>query len=114
MPELASEKCIPCRGGIPPLTESETAELLPQIPAWETVERNGIPLLQRSFKFKNFTDALAFTNKVASLAEEQDHHPRIITEWGRVTVQWWTHVIKGLHRNDFVMAAKTDDLFGES
>ena len=109
MPELASEKCIPCRGGIPPLNEAEIAELLPQIPAWEFVERNGIPLLQRVFKFKNFADALAFTNKIAALAEEQDHHPRIVTEWGRVTVQWWTHVIKGLHRNDFIMAAKTDE-----
>ena len=114
MSKLGSEKCIPCRGGIPPLTEAEAAELLPQIPAWEIVERNGIPLLQRAYKFKNFTDALAFTNKIAVFAEEQDHHPRIITEWGRVTVLWWTHVIKGLHRNDFIMAAKTDDLFGES
>ncbi|MBI5932502.1 MAG: 4a-hydroxytetrahydrobiopterin dehydratase [Chloroflexi bacterium] len=110
MPELASEKCIPCRGGIPPLTRAEIAELLPQIPAWETVERNGIPLLQHTFKFKNFTDALAFTNKVAALAEEHDHHPRLVTEWGRVTVQWWTHIIQGLHRNDFIMAAKTDAL----
>jgi 4a-hydroxytetrahydrobiopterin dehydratase len=110
MPELASEKCIPCRGGIPPLTDAEIVELLPQIPAWETVERNGIPLLQRAFKFKNFAEALAFTNKIAALAEAEDHHPRIITEWGRVTVQWWTHVIKGLHHNDFVMAAKTDTI----
>jgi len=111
VPELAAEKCIPCRGGIPPLTEAEIRELLPQIPAWEVVERNGNPLLQREFKFRNFSDALTFTNKVAALAEAEDHHPRIITEWGRVTVQWWTHVIKGLHRNDFIMAAKTDEAF---
>lgn len=110
MSALAVEKCIPCRGGIHPLTESEAAELLPRIPTWTIVVREGIPQLERAFKFKNFIDALAFTNKIATLAEEQDHHPRIVTEWGRVTVQWWTHVIKGLHRNDFIMAAKTDAL----
>jgi 4a-hydroxytetrahydrobiopterin dehydratase len=110
MPELASEKCIPCRGGIPPLTESEIRMLLPQIPTWEVVEQNAILLLQREFQFRNFAEALAFTNKVAALAEAQDHHPRIVTEWGRVTIQWWTHVIHGLHRNDFVMAAKTDTI----
>ena len=107
---LASQKCIPCRGGVPPLTEAEIAELHPHIPDWEVVERNGIPLLQRVFRFKNFVEAMAFTNKVAALADIEDHHPLIVTEWGRVTVQWWTHVIKGLHRNDFIMAAKTDEL----
>jgi 4a-hydroxytetrahydrobiopterin dehydratase len=110
MSALASGNCIPCRGGIPPLTEAEIAELLPQIPAWEVVAQNNILRLQRVFKFKNFADALAFTNKIAALAEKHDHHPRLVTEWGRVTVQWWTHVIKGLHRNDFIMAAKTDAL----
>jgi len=108
MPELASEKCVPCRGEVPPLTEAEIAELLPRVPAWEVVAQDNILRIQRAFKFKNFADALAFTNEIATLAKEQDHHPRIVTEWGRVTVQWWTHIIKGLHRNDFVMAAKTD------
>ena len=108
---LASQRCIPCRGGVLPMTEVEVSELLPQIPEWEVVERNGIPLIQRVFKFNNFAEALAFTNKVAEIAELEDHHPRIVTEWGRVTIQWWTHVIKGLHRNDFIMAAKTDELF---
>ena len=112
MTSLAASKCVPCRGGVPPLTEAEIRELHPHVPEWEAVERNGIPLIQRVFKFKNFIEAVAFTNKVADIAEQQDHHPLIITEWGRVTVQWWTHVIKGLHRNDFIMAAKTDQLFG--
>ena len=107
---LVSQKCIPCRGGIPPLTDAEIRELQPQVPDWEVVERNGIPLLQRIFKFKNFSEAIIFTNKVAAIAEAEDHHPLIVTEWGRVTVQWWTHVIQGLHRNDFIMAAKTDAL----
>lgn len=69
---------------------------------------DNTPRLERVFKFNDFAAALAFTNKVGALAEEQDHHPLIITEWGRVTIQWWTHVIKGLHRNDFIMAARVD------
>jgi 4a-hydroxytetrahydrobiopterin dehydratase len=109
---LASQKRIPCRGGFPPLTENEISDLHSQVPEWEVVAQNGILRLQRVFKFKNFIGAMAFTNKVAEIAEQEDHHPRIVTEWGVVTVQWWTHVIKGLHRNDFIMAAKTDELVG--
>jgi 4a-hydroxytetrahydrobiopterin dehydratase len=75
------------------------------------VEREGIKRLERTFKFKNFVQALAFTNKVGELAEAEGHHPAILTEWGKVTVTWWTHKIRGLHRNDFVMAAKTDRLY---
>lgn len=93
------------------MTEAEIRELHPQVPAWTLEMQNGIWRLQRVFKFKNFVEAVTFTNKVAALAEKQGHHPLIITEWGKVTVQWWTHVIKGLHRNDFIMAAKTDELF---
>ncbi|MFZ5857811.1 MAG: 4a-hydroxytetrahydrobiopterin dehydratase [Chloroflexota bacterium] len=111
MTDFATQKCIPCRGGEPPLTEAEIRELNPQVPAWTLETQNGIWRLQRVFKFKNFVEAMTFTDKVAALAEEQGHHPLIVTEWGRVTVQWWTHVIKGLHRNDFIMAAKTDELF---
>lgn len=111
MPELSQLKCVACRGGDPSLTEAEIAELLPQIPEWQTVAQDGILRLQRMFKFKNYTQSLEFTNKVAAIAEEEDHHPLIILEWGRVTVQWWTHVVKGLHKNDFIMAAKTDEKF---
>ncbi len=111
MSALAVEKCVACRGGDPSLTEAEIAELLPQVPEWILVERDGIPHLQRVFKFKNYAQSLDFTNKVAAIAEEQDHHPLIVLEWGRVTVEWWTHVVKGLHKNDFIMAAKTDELF---
>lgn len=107
---LAELKCIPCRGGDPGLADAEIAELMPNIPDWQLVAWDGIPQLQRIFKFKNYTQALEFTNKVAAVAEEQDHHPLIVLEWGRVTVQWWTHVVKGLHKNDFIMAAKTDEL----
>ena len=74
--------------------------------------RDGIPHLERVFKLKNFVEAIAFTNKIGIIAEEEDHHPFIIIEWGRVTVQWWSHKIRGLHKNDFIMAAKTDEIFG--
>ncbi len=110
MINLATGQCVACRSGEPTLTEVEIADLMFHVPRWQVVERNGIPLLERVFRFKNFAEALEFTNQVAALAGEQDHHPLIVTEWGRVTVQWWTHVIKGLHRNDFIMAAKTDEL----
>ena len=93
------------------MTEAEIAELHPQIPTWEIVERDGIKRLEKVYKFDNFVDALAFTNKVGELAEEEGHHPAILTEWGKVTVTWWTHKIRGLHQNDFIMAAKTDQLY---
>ena len=110
MTKLTELKCVPVRSGDPSLTQTEIAELQPQIPNWKIIDVNGIPHLEAVFKFKNFVAALEFTNKVGALAEEEDHHPLIITEWGRVTIQLWTHVIKGLHRNDFIMAAKTDQL----
>ncbi|MEW6083877.1 MAG: 4a-hydroxytetrahydrobiopterin dehydratase [Chloroflexota bacterium] len=108
---LAELKCVACRGGDPSLTEAEIAELLPQIPEWQLVVGDGTPQLNRVFKFKNYAQALDFTNSIAAIAEAEDHHPLIVLEWGRVTVQWWTHVVKGLHKNDFIMAAKTDEIF---
>lgn len=110
MTSLVQERCIACRRDAPQVSEEEIAELKSQIPAWQLVERDGIKRLERVFTFKNFAEALAFTNKVGALAEEEGHHPAILTEWGKVTVTWWTHKIKGLHRNDFIMAAKTDSL----
>ena len=85
-----------------------------QVPDWQVREVDGERRIERTFKFANFRDAVAFTDKVAVIAEEQDHHPLIITEWGKVTVQWWTHKIRGLHQNDFIMAARTDALFSAS
>jgi 4a-hydroxytetrahydrobiopterin dehydratase len=112
MTNLSSFKCIACRGGEPTLTNAEIADLHPQVPEWQIKEVDGVKRLERVFKLKNFAEAIAFTNKIGVIAEEEDHHPLIITEWGRVTVQWWSHKIKGLHKNDFIMAAKTDDIFG--
>ena len=101
-------KCVACRGGEPTVTEVEMAQYQPLIPDWKIVERDGIRRLERVFKFKDFAQALQFTNKVGELAELEGHHPAMLTEWGRVTITWWTHKIKGLHRNDFIMAAKSD------
>lgn len=112
MINLAAGKCVPCRGGEPALTETEIEELMPHIPQWQFVMPDGVPHIQRIFKFQDYPQAVEFTNKIAAAAQEQDHHPLIMLEWGRVTVQWWTHVVKGLHKNDFIMAAKTDEIFG--
>ena len=103
-------KCTACRGDEPTLTDTEIAELRPQVPEWHGVQREGIKRLERVFRFRNFAEALAFTNRVGEQAEKEGHHPALLTEWGRVTVTWWTHKIGGLHRNDFIMAAKTDEL----
>jgi 4a-hydroxytetrahydrobiopterin dehydratase len=108
---LTHNTCVPCRGDEPPFTQAQIDEYKPQVPDWEVVVENDVPRLRRSFKFKDFVQALAFTQKVGQAAEEQGHHPVIRTEWGKVTVTWWTHKIKGLHQNDFIMAAKTDALY---
>jgi 4a-hydroxytetrahydrobiopterin dehydratase len=108
---LPKKKCVACRGGEPTLTAAEISDLQPQVPQWQLIERDSIKRLERVFTFKNFADALAFTNKVGEIAEAEGHHPALLTEWGRVTVTWWTHKIKGLHRNDLIMAAKTDQLY---
>lgn len=111
MDTLNKMQCEACRAGAPTVSDAEAAELRPQIPDWEITEPGGIARLQRVYAFKNFADALAFTNSVGEIAEAAGHHPALTTEWGRVTVAWWTHKIKGLHRNDFIMAAKSDQLY---
>jgi 4a-hydroxytetrahydrobiopterin dehydratase len=109
MAELVREKCVACRRDSPRVTESEMKELGAQIPQWTVTEYDAVPRLEKVFKFPNFVQALEFTNRVGAMAEEQGHHPALLTEWGRVKVSWWTHKIRGLHRNDFIMAAKTDE-----
>lgn len=108
--QLKQLKCVACRGDEPTATEAEIKAYKKQIPDWEIIQVGGINRLQRTYDFKNFKQALEFTNQVGEIAEMEDHHPRLVTEWGKVTVQWWTHKIEGLHKNDFIMAAKTDDL----
>jgi len=108
--KLSQQSCEACRAGAPMVSNKEAAVLLLEIPHWALVENNGTTQLQRVYSFKNFKSALAFTNELGELAESVFHHPSILTEWGKATVTWWTHTIDGLHHNDFIMAAKTDDL----
>ncbi len=111
MEDLARRHCVPCRGGVPPLDAAQIAELHRQVPYWELVNEDDIKRLRRTFRFKDFAEALDFTQRVGALAESEGHHPALLTEWGRATVTWWTHKIRGLHPNDFIMAAKTDQLY---
>ncbi len=110
MTELRQSSCVPCRGGVPPLTKGEAAKLLPQTPGWRIVERDGIARITREFTFKDFREALAFANGVGEIAEREQHHPDIHVSWGKVVVETWTHKIKGLHTNDFILATKIDGL----
>ena len=111
---MGSEMCIrdsACSGDSPLATPEEIETLLLQVPEWNILMSEGIDKLERVFEFSDFIQALEFTNNVGNLAEQENHHPAVLTEWGRVTVTWWTHKIGGLHHNDFVAAAKTDQLF---
>jgi 4a-hydroxytetrahydrobiopterin dehydratase len=111
METLTQMRCVACRKDEPTVTDAEIAEFHPQVSDWDIVEFDGIKRLSRTFSFTDFAQALEFTDKVGELADEEGHHPALLTEWGRTTVTWWTHAIRGLHRNDFVMAAKTDVLY---
>jgi 4a-hydroxytetrahydrobiopterin dehydratase len=111
MSNLTQRKCVRVQANDPPLVDREIAALKLEIPDWFLVDRAGMPNLERVFKFKDFSQALAFTDRVGALAEAEDHHPALLTEWGRVTVSLWTHRINGLHHNDFIVAAKTDELY---
>ena len=111
MPQLIEEKCVACRRDSPRVTDDDIAELHPKVSYWNIVQENEISKIQRVFRVPDFERALAFTKVIGDAAEEEGHHPRLVTEWGRVTVTWWTHKIRGLHRNDFIMAAKTDQLY---
>ncbi|MDN7123621.1 4a-hydroxytetrahydrobiopterin dehydratase [Pseudidiomarina terrestris] len=108
MTDLKEQKCEACNADAPKVSDEELAELMREIPNWTPVSRDGVMQLEREFKFKNFKQALAFTNRVGEIAEDEFHHPTLVTEWGKVTVTWWTHAINGLHKNDFIMAARTD------
>ena len=107
MSELASKTCVPCRGGVPPLTGVELAKLAGQVSGWNVVDEHHI---EKTFTFPDFLKALAFTNKVGELAEQQGHHPDIFLAWGKVGIKTWTHKIDGLTESDFILAAKIDKL----
>lgn len=111
MNPLRNENCVQVSKSTPALNAREIREFLELLPNWQLTERDGIPCLTKTFEFQNFMKALHFTNLLGRQAEDQNHHPAILTEWGRVTVFWWTHVVRGLHRNDFIMAARTDSVY---
>jgi 4a-hydroxytetrahydrobiopterin dehydratase len=110
MGDLATRSCEPCREGSPPLGSAQSAELLRDLPGWQVRREAGVPMLVRTFRCADFADALALANAIGQVADAEDHHPRLVVEWGRVEVAWWTHVIRGLHLNDFILAARTDSL----
>ncbi|MFC2046459.1 4a-hydroxytetrahydrobiopterin dehydratase [Chloroflexota bacterium] len=114
MTSLAEFRFIPYRRGEEALTTAEQNELALQLPEWKVTERDQVKRLEREFRFPDFAQALSFTNRVGALAEEVNHHPSLLTQWGRVTITWWTHEAGGLHRNDFVMAARTDALYSSA
>jgi len=108
---LTAKSCVPCRGGIPPLSEKEARDLHSGAPEWR-LEENGTRL-KRRFEFKDFKNAMEFVNRVADIAEEEGHHPDIAIHWNKVDLVLWTHKIGGLHENDFILAAKIDRLLEE-
>lgn len=108
MASLSDMSCEVCRADAKKLSAREIDELLSEVPGWQLLRNDSVDQLQREFTFANFVDAMAFSVKTGQLAEMFDHHPSILTEWGKVTVSWWTHKIGGLHKNDFIMASKTD------
>ncbi len=118
MSKLHTQKCEPCSGDEAALAQYEIEAFLEQVPEWELDQPKKVPKITRRFSFDDFAQALSFTNRVGEIAEQQGHHPRITTEWGKVKVTWWTHKIGGLHANDFIMASKTNkmyqDFFGEA
>jgi 4a-hydroxytetrahydrobiopterin dehydratase len=113
MAVLAEMKCTVCKSGDTPLDKFEITQYRDQVPDWEILRENEIDKIKRVFKFKDFASALAFTQTVGDLAEEEGHHPIITLQWGMVTVVWWTHEIRGLHPNDFIMAARSDQAYKE-
>lgn len=111
--DLHQQICESCDDSASPMLPADISQYLPMLDGWVVEEPHDVPALQKAYQFSNFVSALAFTNQLGALAEKNDHHPAILLEWGQVTVSWWTHSIGGLHKNDFVMAAKTDQVLSE-
>ncbi|NTW51949.1 MAG: 4a-hydroxytetrahydrobiopterin dehydratase [Chlorobiaceae bacterium] len=108
MTDLQSQHCAACSGAETPMAEEELQRQLKFLPEWRIVEDAGERKLVRLFTFPDFNEAIGFSVKVAELADSEGHHPSILTEWGKVTVSWWTHATGGIHLNDLIMASKTD------
>jgi 4a-hydroxytetrahydrobiopterin dehydratase len=114
MSGLTQSTCVPCRGGVPTLTDAEIADLKPQVPAWRVAEVGGVRRIAREFTFPDFRKAMDFAVKVGEIAESEGHHPDLHVAWGKVIVETWTHKIQGLHRNDFILAAKVDEAYAKA
>ncbi len=112
--DLRAEHCVACNRDSPRVTPLELSTLFAMLPDWAIDTVDDVPRLVRAFRFTRYRMGLDFAHRVGVLADENDHHPVIVTEARRITVSWWTHAIGGLHRNDFVMAAKTDRVFRET
>lgn len=108
--DLTEKHCVPCEGGVPTATDDEVASLLPLVPGWEAVVVDGVKRISKTFRFKDFSEAMRFVNQVAGVAESEGHHPDIHISWNTVRLESWTHAINGLHENDFVLAAKINAL----
>ncbi len=111
--DLSKQSCEACRADAPTISDEDLKALLPNIPDWSTIVVDGVMQLSREFEFKNFIQAMAFSIRVGEIAEAEGHHPAILTEWGKVTVTWWSHKIQGLHKNDLIMAARTDEVYAD-
>lgn len=108
--QLNEQKCEACHAQAPQATQAQKQQWMSELAGWRIQTEQGVEQLYKAYSFKNFVQALEFTNKVGELAESANHHPKIITEWGKVTLVWWTHKINGLHKNDFICAAKSDQI----
>ena len=109
--DLSKQNCEACRADAPKISDEDLKTLMPNIPDWSVIVVDGVMQLSREYEFRNFEQAMAFSNRVGEIAEAEGHHPAILTEWGKVTVTWWSHKIKGLHKNDLIMAARTDRVY---
>tara|TARA_B100000287_G_C20441180_1_gene705662 strand:+ start:344 stop:685 length:342 start_codon:yes stop_codon:yes gene_type:complete len=110
MTELSKETCTACEVGASLVPHDQQIELLKDLDGW-VIDNSDILKLTKEFKLNNYEQSIAFTNLIADLAESQDHHPKITLEWGSVSLEWWSHKIQGLHMNDFICAAKSDEIF---
>ena len=111
--DLSKQSCEACRADAPKVSDEDLKMLMPNIPDWQVIVVDGVMQLTREFGFRNFEQAMAFSNRVGDIAETEDHHPAILTEWGKVTITWWSHKIRGLHKNDLIMAARTDEVYAD-
>ena len=108
---LKESKCEACTIDAPLVTENQKKEFMIEIDGWQIDNKTGIEQLFKTFNLRNYRDSLSFLIAVAEMAEENDHHPKLVLEWGKVEVRWWSHKIQGLHKNDFICCLKTDEIF---